>query len=59
MPSFLPPRTATARGKAEQADIGAAHARNDSDMARIFAKQFAPDFHQPGADCIKLHFVDS
>ncbi|XP_050691567.1 junctophilin-1-like [Eriocheir sinensis] len=46
-------RTATARGKAEQADIAAAHARNDSDMARIFAKQFAPDFHQPGIDGLK------
>ncbi|XP_042879503.1 junctophilin-1-like isoform X3 [Penaeus japonicus] len=41
-------RTATARGKAEQADIYAVHAREDSDIARIFAKQFAPDFHQPG-----------
>ncbi|KAL7637806.1 UNVERIFIED_CONTAM: hypothetical protein RMT77_011418 [Armadillidium vulgare] len=46
-------RTATARGKAEQADIAAVHAREDSDMARIFAKQFAPDFHQPGVDIMK------
>lgn len=45
---FLPNRTATARGKAEQADISAVHARDDSDVARVFAKQFAPDFHQPG-----------
>ncbi|XP_037792931.1 junctophilin-1-like [Penaeus monodon] len=41
-------RTATARGKAEQADMYAVHAREDSDIARIFAKQFAPDFHQAG-----------
>ncbi|KAF2350620.1 MORN motif [Trinorchestia longiramus] len=43
-------RTATARGKAEQADIAAVHARQDSDVARVFAKQFAPEFQQPGAD---------
>jgi len=43
-------RTATARGKAEQADISAVHSREDSDIARIYAKQFAPDFHQPGED---------
>ncbi|MCL4135830.1 UNVERIFIED_CONTAM: hypothetical protein GTU68_022213 [Idotea baltica] len=48
-------RTATARGKAEQADIAAVHAREDSDMARIFAKQFAPDFHQPGVDALKAN----
>nr|XP_053633934.1 junctophilin-1-like [Cherax quadricarinatus] len=41
-------RTATARGKAEQADISGVHAREDSDVARVFAKQYAPDFHQPG-----------
>lgn len=46
-------RTATARGKAEQADIAAVHAREDSDMARIFAKQFAPDFNQPGVEIMK------
>ncbi|XP_045615335.1 junctophilin-1 isoform X2 [Procambarus clarkii] len=46
-------RTATARGKAEQADISAVHARDDSDVARDFAKQYAPDFHQPGVDIIK------
>ncbi|XP_045118826.1 junctophilin-1-like isoform X1 [Portunus trituberculatus] len=50
-------RTATARGKAEQADIAAAHARNDSDMARIFAKQYAPDFHQPGVDVLKAQLA--
>jgi len=41
-------RTATARGKAEQADIAALQAREDSDLARDTAKQFAPDFYQPG-----------
>lgn len=46
-------RTATARGKAEQADIAALHSREDSDIARVHAKQFAPDFHQPGTDNIR------
>lgn len=41
-------RTATARGKAEMADTAAEHAKEDSDIARDTAKQFAPDFHQPG-----------
>ena len=41
-------RTATARGKAELADMAADHAREDSDVARATAKQFAPDFQQPG-----------
>ncbi|XP_064112326.1 junctophilin-1-like isoform X3 [Macrobrachium nipponense] len=50
-------RTATARGKAEQADKSAVHAREDSDIARIFAKQFAPDFHQPGVDAIKANLA--
>ena len=39
---------ANARAKAEQADIAAEHAKQDSDMARIKAKDFAPEFHQPG-----------
>ncbi|XP_042204277.1 junctophilin-1-like isoform X2 [Homarus americanus] len=50
-------RTATARGKAEQADISAVHARDDSDVARVFAKQFAPDFHQPGVDIVKAQLA--
>ncbi|KAF0288073.1 Junctophilin-3 [Amphibalanus amphitrite] len=41
-------RTATARGKAEQADVAGQHAREDSAVARLHAKQFAPDFLQPG-----------
>ncbi|XP_043211421.1 junctophilin-1-like [Amphibalanus amphitrite] len=43
-------RTATARGKAEQADVAGQHAREDSAVARLHAKQFAPDFLQPGSD---------
>ena len=43
-------RTATARGKAELADMAADHAREDSDIARATAKQFAPDFQQPSLD---------
>merc|ERR1719290_754546 len=40
-------RTATARGKAEQADYAAVCAREDSGEARNCAKTFAPEFHQP------------
>lgn len=39
---------ATARGKAELADIAADHAREDYEIAKLTAKQFAPDFVQPG-----------
>lgn len=46
-------RTATARGKAEQADISALNAREDTDIARLVAKQHAPEFHQPGTDILK------
>ncbi|CAB3372087.1 Hypothetical predicted protein [Cloeon dipterum] len=46
-------RTATARGKAELADMAAEHAREDSDIARATAKQFAPDFQQPGLDKLR------
>lgn len=41
-------RTATARGKAEQADYAAVHAKEDSLDARSCAGTFAPDFQQPG-----------
>ncbi|UYV83178.1 JPH3 [Cordylochernes scorpioides] len=41
-------RTATARGKAESADIAVLHAREDAEIARMMARQYAPDFHQPG-----------
>ncbi|XP_059473412.1 junctophilin-1 isoform X2 [Neocloeon triangulifer] len=46
-------RTATARGKAELADMAAEHAREDSDIARATAKQFAPDFQQPGLEKLR------
>lgn len=39
---------ATARGKAELSDIAADHAREDFEIAKLTAKQFAPDFVQPG-----------
>ena len=41
-------RMANARAKSEQADLAADQARKDSDLARIKAKEFAPEFHQPG-----------
>lgn len=37
-------RTATARGKAEQADMAAAQAREDSYVAEEVARRYAPDF---------------
>lgn len=46
-------RSATARGKAEQADLAAAHAREDCDVADTVAKKFAPDFKQPGLEKFK------
>jgi junctophilin len=39
---------ANARAKAEQADLAAHRAREDSDIARLKGKKFAPEFHQPG-----------
>lgn len=45
---FLIFRMATARGKAELSDIAADHAREDYEIAKLTAKQFAPDFIQPG-----------
>lgn len=39
---------ANARSKAEQADMMAKKAREDSDQARLKAKEYAPEFHQPG-----------
>ena len=43
-------RTATARGKAEQADYAAVCAREDSTEARTCAQTFDPNFHQPGKE---------
>lgn len=39
---------ANARAKAEQADLAAEKAQQDSDVARLKAKEYAPEFHQPG-----------
>ncbi|XP_019629322.1 PREDICTED: junctophilin-1-like isoform X4 [Branchiostoma belcheri] len=46
-------RTAHARAKAEQADIARQHAREESDIARLVARQLSPTFHQPGLEYIK------
>merc|ERR1719429_1072097 len=43
-------RTATARGKAEQADYAAVCAREDSTEARTCAQTFDPNFHQPDGE---------
>ena len=45
-------RTATARGKAEQADYAAVCAREDSSEARACAQTFAPEFQQPGIQIV-------
>lgn len=47
-------RTATARGKADQADESADQAKEDCDIALTTAKQFAPDFKHPGLDRVGL-----
>lgn len=46
-------RTATARGRAELADTAAEQAREDSELAQQTAKQFAPDFRQPGLERLR------
>ncbi|CAL7935953.1 unnamed protein product [Xylocopa violacea] len=46
-------RTATARGRAELADAAAEQAREDSELAQQTAKQFAPDFRQPGLERLR------
>ncbi|XP_050426900.1 junctophilin-1-like isoform X2 [Adelges cooleyi] len=50
-------RMATARGKAEQSDIAADHAREDYEIAKLTAKQFAPDFIQPGLEKTRLREI--
>lgn len=50
-------RTATARGKAELADIAAEHAREDSELAQQTARQFAPDFRQPGLERLRTREI--
>jgi junctophilin len=39
---------ANARAKSEQAEQSAIKSEQDSDHARIKAKEYAPEFHQPG-----------
>jgi len=39
-------RVSTARDRAEQADLSANQAREDSELARVMAKQFAPEFYK-------------
>lgn len=46
-------RSANARERAEQADLAAVQAREDSEIARLCAKQFAPDFQQPGEHSVR------
>lgn len=51
-------RMANARAKAEQADQAAQKSREDSNIARIKATEFAPEFVQPGKmrlELLKLH----
>ncbi|KAL4100633.1 hypothetical protein QTP88_020669 [Uroleucon formosanum] len=50
-------RMATARGKAELSDIAADHAREDYEIAKLTAKQFAPDFIQPGLEKTRLREI--
>ncbi|KAF8367175.1 jph-1 [Pristionchus pacificus] len=54
-------RTSTAKERAEQAAQCARQAREDSDMARIHAKQFDPNFKQPGTEGLRraANSVDS
>ncbi|KAK6106629.1 MORN repeat family protein [Brugia pahangi] len=47
-------RTATAKERSEQADYIALQAREDADTARMCAKQFAPEFRQPGTEAIRV-----
>ena len=46
-------RTATAKNKAELAEMAAEHAREDSEIAQQTARQFAPDFRQPGLERLR------
>lgn len=46
-------RTATARGKAEQAAGAAKQSRQEAEIARLVARQFAPEFQLPGPEILK------
>ncbi|GMT29286.1 hypothetical protein PFISCL1PPCAC_20583, partial [Pristionchus fissidentatus] len=54
-------RTSTAKERAVNAEGCAKQARDDADMARIHAKQFDPNFKQPGTEGIRraANSVDS
>ena len=43
---------ANARNKSELADRASDKAKQDSDIARLKAKEYAPEFHQPGKSAI-------
>lgn len=46
-------RMANARAKAEAADQAGERAQQDSDIARLKAKEYAPEFHQPGTEILR------
>ena len=46
--SFAFYRMTNARVKAEGAEVAAEKARQDSNLARVKAKEYAPEFYQPG-----------
>uniref|UniRef100_A0A914VI51 Junctophilin-3 n=1 Tax=Plectus sambesii TaxID=2011161 RepID=A0A914VI51_9BILA len=46
-------RTATAKDRAEQADYVSSQSREDAGVARIHAKQFDPNFLQPGTENLR------
>ncbi|BFZ19616.1 hypothetical protein BsWGS_22655 [Bradybaena similaris] len=48
-------RMANARAKSEAADLASNRADADSDIARVKAKLYAPEFHQPGTDVMRKH----
>lgn len=48
---------ANARAKSEGADIAAQKAREDSEIARIKAKELAPEFQQPGTVVVVVVLV--
>lgn len=46
-------RAGMARKRAETADLSAEHARENSELAQQTARQFAPDFRQPGLERLR------
>ncbi|XP_077471612.1 junctophilin-1-like isoform X1 [Stigmatopora argus] len=49
-------RTSHARVKAEAADQAAQSASQDSEVARIVARELSPAFHQPGPDYVRQKY---